>query len=94
MAGMPAMDDEKGKPPKKGIDLAIVFGKPKGKGSKPDTEPDGDEAEPPMSMSDHDGDELPPGFEDAAAEAFPEMAGDTERMGALKRLIHLCTDSY
>lgn len=91
MAAMPAMDEGKDKP-KKGIDLAIVFGKPKGKGAPSGgPEPDGDEA-PGMAAESES--QLPEGFEDAASEAFPEMAGDTERMGALKRLIHLCTNSY
>lgn len=93
MAAMPAMDEEEkgGKPKGKGIDLAIVFGKPKGKGG-PDDAPDSERSE---SRPDREGDEeLPAGFEDAAAEAFPDMAGDMERMGSLHRLIKLCSDSY
>jgi hypothetical protein len=93
MAGMPAMDDEdsgKGKP-KKGIDLAIVFGKPKGKGG-PDDAPDSERSERPDREAEDEG--LPAGFEDAASEAFPDMAGDTERMESLHRLIKLCSDSY
>lgn len=91
MAGMPAMDKGKGDPPKKGIDLAIVFGKPKGKGG-PDDAPDSERSE---AGPDREGEgELPAGFEDAASEAFPDMAGDTERMGSLHRLIKLCSDSY
>ena len=92
MAGMPAMDDEKGKPPKKGIDLAIVFGKPKGKGG-PDDAPDSERSEAGPDRE-SEGEELPAGFEDAAGEAFPDMAGDMERMGSLHRLIKLCSDSY
>jgi hypothetical protein len=89
MAGMPAMDEEeKSGKPKKGIDLAIVFGKPKGK-ADPDAAPDSEPEAPAEG-----GDDLPAGFEDAVGEAFPDMAGDPERIGALKRLIHLCTDSY
>lgn len=71
---------------KPAVDLAIVMGGPKGKA--PMGEPDGDERE------ESDGDELPPGFEEAFAEAFPDSAGDTERMQAVKRLIHLCAGSY
>ena len=92
MAGMPAMDEEeKGKPKGKGIDLAIVFGKPKGKPGAHD-EPDADERGGPPDNDEDDS--LPAGFEDAAAEAFPDMAGDKERMGSLHRLIKLCSDSY
>ena len=92
MAGMPAMDDEeKGAKPKKGIDLAIVFGKPKKGG--PDDAPDSERSEAGPDRE-GDGDELPAGFEDAASEAFPDMAGDPERMASLHRLIKLCSDSY
>jgi hypothetical protein len=73
-------------PKKKGVDLAIIFGG-KGKGGE----------KPPMRDSDeHDDehDELPPGFEAAATEAFPELDGDTERLMALKRAIAACADSY
>ncbi len=77
-----ADDGDKKKP---AIDLAVIMGKPKG--DKPEDEPMGRESE-------GDGDELPAGFEEAFAEAFPDAAGDTERMQALKRLIHLCADSY
>jgi len=73
----------------KPVDLAIIMGGPKGK--RPMGEPDGDEG---GGLGEPDGDELPAGFEEAFAEAFPESAGDTERMQAVKRLIHLCTDSY
>ncbi|HYQ03718.1 MAG TPA: hypothetical protein VER96_33825 [Polyangiaceae bacterium] len=67
------------------VDLAIVMGKPKG---APRDEP--------MASDEPDGDEgeLPAGFEEAFSEAFPEAAGDAERMQALKRLIHLCAGSY
>lgn len=68
----------------KGVDLAIVMGKPNGESSmsKPMAkgEPDGDE-----------GDELPVGFEEAFSEAFPDAAGDKDRMLALKRLIETCS---
>lgn len=90
MAAMPAMDDDEkgGKSPKKGIDLAIVFGKPKGKGGgMPSEEPEGDEG--PDREGEDEG--LPAGFEDAAGEAFPDMAGDMERIESLHRLIKLCS---
>jgi hypothetical protein len=77
------MTEPKSKPD---IDLALIMGGPKGKAPK--GEPMADEED------ESDGDELPAGFEEAFAEAFPEAAGDTERMQAVKRLIHLCTDSY
>lgn len=87
MAAMPGMDDEEGSKPKgkgKPIDLAIIMGgKPKG-----GAPPAGDDEE----SGEDDG--LPHGFEEAASEAFPDLAGDTERLHALKRLIMLCTDSY
>ncbi len=90
MGAMPGMDKEDGPPPKKGIDLAIVFGKPKGKGGA-DAAPDSERSE---AGAEGEGDGLPAGFEDAASEAFPDMAGDPERMGSLHRLIKLCSDSY
>lgn len=71
---------------KPAVDLAIIMGKPKG---KPDDEPMTGGDEP-----DGDEGELPAGFEEAFAEAFPDAAGDTEKMQALKRLIHLCAGSY
>lgn len=83
---MPAMsDDEKSSGKKKGVDLAIVFG---GKG-------DDKEASGKSGGDDGGGDEdLPPGFEEAYSEAFPDAPADKEQMMALKRLIHLCSDSY
>lgn len=71
-------------PKEKDVDLAIIMGGPKGK------EP----ASKPMMSEEADEDELPAGFEEAFAEAFPEAAGDLERMQAVKRLIHICADSY
>ena len=83
MASMPGMDDSEGssKPKGKGVDLAIIMGKPGGK--------------PPIKMpekSEGSGDELPHGFEEAASEAFPDIGGDMDRLHALKRLIMLCDD--
>jgi hypothetical protein len=72
---------------KEPVDLAIIMGGPKGKKSEGE----------PMAREEDDeseGDELPAGFEEAFSEAFPEAAGDTERMQALKRLIHICSGSY
>lgn len=79
MASMPAMDEGESKPKGKGLDLAIVMGKPKGGMDKP--APKGDEG---------GGDSLPPGFESAFSEVFPDMAGDQEKMMAMKRLIGTC----
>jgi hypothetical protein len=77
-----------------GEDLAIVIGPGKG-GRKPPgrgmmhSEPDADERGGPP---DGDADEmLPPGFEAAASEAFPDM--DPASYPALKRLIATCMDS-
>lgn len=76
---MPGMDKEDA--PKKGIDLAIIMGgKPKGDAGKMGAE----------KPKESDSDDLPPGFEEAFAEAFPDAAGDHERMLALKRLIGTC----
>lgn len=85
MSAMPGMEKEEkgsGKP----IDLAIVMGgKPKA---------GADAKEPLMSKSkEDDHDDLPAGFEEAFSEAFPDAAGDKDRMMALKRLIGTCTDS-
>lgn len=73
-----------------GEDLAIVIGPGKG-GARPPgrgmmgAEPDGDE----MGMG---GEEpLPPGFEAAASEAFPDM--DPASYPALKRLIATCMEA-
>ena len=73
-----------------GPDLAVVIGtgpkggrKPPGPGMSMNEEPDGDEI--------GDSEPLPPGFESAAGEAFPDM--DPSNYPALKRLIALCMDS-
>lgn len=71
-----------------GEDLAIVIGPGKG-GARPPargmmgSEPDGDEM--------GGGEMLPPGFEAAASEAFPDM--DPASYPALKRLIATCMES-
>lgn len=64
----------------KGVDLAVVFGPAKG-GKKPP------KAGPGMMMGDED-EGLPPDFESAAGEAFPNMTPD--RMAAFKRAIEAC----
>jgi len=87
------------KPP---IDLAVIMGGPMGKkpggsskGGEDDEEEDAPESRPMGEHKQHDeGDDLPAGFEEAFSEAFPEAAGDTDRMQAVKRLIHLCAGSY
>jgi len=80
-------------PKKKGVDLAIVLGGMPKKGKPPmgDEGPD-DEAE----SDDESGaeEDLPPDFVAGIEEAFPEMAGDEDRMRAMKRAIHACMESY
>lgn len=80
MAGMPAMDDSEPKPKGKGLDLAIIMGKSKGGMDKP----------APKGSDEESGEGLPPGFESAFSEVFPDMAGDQEKMMAMKRLIGTC----
>lgn len=77
-------------PAKKGVDIALVFGggKPKDKGTGMGMGA-GDSAEP--DADDASGETEPdPGFTTAAEEAFPDMAGDKDRVGALYRAIMLC----
>jgi len=80
-------------PKRKGPDLAIIFG---GKPGKPSSKPgsDSEDRDRPDDDTDDEHDDLPPGFEAAAIEAFPDFEGDHERLAALKRLISLCMDSY
>lgn len=73
----------------KAIDLAVLFGPPKGgKGKK------GDESESDDEMSSEDDEseeeELSPELKTAAEEAFPEMSED--QMKALKRFVGFCMD--
>lgn len=70
-------------PAKKGVDLAVVFGGPKASAK-----------EAPEEDESGGDDELSPDFEAAASEAFPDMAGDRERLLALKRMVMACMDSY
>jgi len=63
-------------------DLAVLVGTGKG-GRKAPSVGMGEEGE--------EASELPPGFESAAAEAFPDM--DPAAYPALKRLIALCMES-
>jgi len=87
MAGMPGMepdgDEPKGKSKGKGLDIAVIMGdKPKLGDGKP---------------AEDRGGALPPGFEAAFSEVFPDMAGDQEKMAAMKRLIGTCmsdSDDY
>jgi hypothetical protein len=71
---------------------ALVIGKPKGGG--PMRPPRGGMSDMddrgPMGPDDESS-ELPPGFEAAASEAFPDM--DPMNYPALKRLIALCMES-
>lgn len=76
-----------------GEDFAVLaVGKPKG--SRPMGSPRGGMVDMddhgPMGMDD-EASELPPGFESAASEAFPDM--DPAGYPALKRLIALCMES-
>lgn len=64
-------------------DLAVLIGSGKGGRKAPGGGMMGEESE---EMS-----ELPPGFESAASEAFPDM--DPASYPALKRLIALCMES-
>lgn len=84
MAGMPAMEDNK--PGGKGVDLAVIMGggKPKLGGGKLGADDDGGSEKPSGD------DSLPPGFESAFAELFPDMADDKDKMMAMKRLIGTC----
>lgn len=75
-----------------GEDVAVLaIGRPKGGASSPPRGGDMSEMMGGGAME-PDGDEgLPPGFESAASEAFPDM--DPANYGALKRLIALCMES-
>lgn len=83
MGAMPGMSDDEDKPKGKGVDLAIIMGgKPKGGGDSM-----------PKPKDESSGDELPPGFEEAATEAFPDM--DPERLKAFWRAVKACdADAY
>ncbi len=77
-----------------GEDFAVLaVGKPKGGAGRPPRGgmSDMDEAESMMMPDEDEGGDLPPGFESAAMEAFPDM--DPAGYPALKRLIALCMDS-
>ncbi len=71
---------------KGGSSLAIVFGgKPMGKSKgKPMGKPAEDEDE------DYEDDEMPPAFEQHAAEAFPELEDDPKRLMALWKAVRAC----
>ena len=72
-------------------DLALlVAGKPKGGRGEMPSSPGGDLDDMGGPMMGEE--ELPPGFESAAAEAFPDM--DPMAYPALKRLIASCMESY
>lgn len=66
-------------------DPSKVFG---GGKSAPADDPMPDEED--MVEGPEGDEELPPDFERAATEAFPDMEGDTERLGALYRAIEAC----
>ncbi|MEI9950805.1 MAG: hypothetical protein WDO74_17950 [Pseudomonadota bacterium] len=79
-------------PKKKAVDLAIIFGGKPGKGASKPPLRGSDDHEDESAEEDHD--DLPPGFEAAAIEAFPDLDGDHDRLLALKRAISACTGSY
>jgi hypothetical protein len=68
--------------------LMIGVGKPK-PGAGMGAQRPGEESDPTEPDAD---DKLPPGFETAASEAFPDM--DPSAYPALKRLIALCMGGY
>lgn len=71
-----------------GPDMAvIVAGKPRGMG-KPSPRGPAPMGEDDMSAPGDDESQLPPGFEAAAREAFPDM--DPSAYAALERLIDIC----
>jgi len=73
-------------------DLSVIFGI--GKPSKGDDKsPSSRDAEDERD-EDKESDELPPGFEEAAVEAFPDLEGDQDRLKAFWRAVQACTDSY
>lgn len=74
-------------------DLALlVAGKPKGGRGMMPSSPGGELEEMGSDPMAAEEEPLPPGFESAAAEAFPDM--DPMAYPALKRLIASCMDSY
>ena len=75
--------------PKKGLGLILALGKPKD-GDDDKSSPFGSD----KPTDDKSKDELPPGFEEAAVEAFPDLEGDDDRIKAFWRSIMACTDSY
>jgi len=76
---------------KKAVDLAIIFG---GKGRGGDKPPLARSSERDEEPTEEEHDDLPPGFEAAAVEAFPDLEGDRDRLAALKRAIAACAGSY
>lgn len=74
-----------------GEDVAVLaIGAPKGGAGRPPRGGLSDMGDG-APMGEEPTEELPPGFESAASEAFPDM--DPANYGALKRLIALCMES-
>lgn len=75
-----------------GEDVAVLaIGNPKGGAGRPPRGGMSDMDDRGPMGPDDEANELPPGFESAASEAFPDM--DPANYGALKRLIALCMES-
>ena len=74
-----------------GPDLAVVIGPGPRGGRKPPARGMSDMDDRGPGGPDEERGELPPGFESAASEAFPDM--DPAAYPALKRLIALCMES-
>jgi len=53
-----------------------------------------DEAMPPEAEGEPAEDELPPGFLEAGEEFLDASLPTEQRLAALKRAIHACTESY
>ena len=75
-------------PAGKAIDLAVLFGPPKGKGMAKDE--DETSAEESSEDNESEQEELSPELKTAAEEAFPEMTED--QMKALKRFVGFCME--
>ncbi len=72
--------------------LAGIFGKDKGAKPAPESDPMPDEAETPAETS---SEEKPnAAFTTAIGEAFPDMAGDDDRMASLWRAVKACAEGY
>ena len=55
---------------------------------------EGEEAMPPAAEEEPAEDELPPGFLEAGEEFLDDSLPTEQRLAALKRAIHACTETY